>query len=165
MLGRWSRPRWCCWPRWRYCWRLPRWWCCWLRSHCCWSGFVGSRLGVVGAAPAAVAVAWPYGLPTRLSGRAVVCGQSASDLRADGHHNLGEDLVDELQVRPPNANHLPARPLKVSLATLLGLDRVVYLADGLPVLDAAIWPRCGMRTISVRPSRGWPPQLGRGPRR
>lgn len=31
--------------------------------------------------------------------------------------------------------------------------------------DAAIWPRCGMRTISVLPSRGWPPKLGRGPRR
>ena len=31
--------------------------------------------------------------------------------------------------------------------------------------DAAIWPRCGMRTISVRPSRGLPLKLGRGPRR
>ena len=89
-------------------------------------------------APAAVAVAWSYGSPMRPSGRAVACGQSASDLRADCHHNLGDDLVDELQIRPPNANHLPARPLEVSLATLLGLDRIVYLADGLPVLDAAI---------------------------
>ena len=116
-------------------------------------------------APAAVAVAWSYGSPMRPSGRAVACGQSASDLRADCNHNLGDDLVDELQIRPPNANHLPARPLKVSLATLLGLDRIVYLADGLPVLDAAIWPRCGMRTISVRPSRGLQPQPGRRPRR
>ena len=89
-------------------------------------------------APAAVAVAWSYGSPMRPPGRAVTCGQSASDLRADCHQNLGDDLVDELQIRPPNANHLPARPLKVSLATLLGLDRIVYLADGLPVLDAAI---------------------------
>lgn len=89
-------------------------------------------------APAAVAVAWSYGSPMRPSGRAVTCGQSASDLRADCHQNLGDDLVDELQIRPPNPNHLPARPLKVSLATLLGLDRIVYLADGLPVLDAAI---------------------------
>lgn len=89
-------------------------------------------------APAAVAVAWSYGSPMRPPGRAVACGQSASDLRADCHQNLGDDLVDELQIRPPNANHLPARPLKVSLATLLGLDRIVYLADGLPVLDAAI---------------------------
>lgn len=89
-------------------------------------------------APAAVAVAWSYGSPMRPSGRAVACGQSASDLRADCNHNLGDDLVDELQIRPPNPNHLPARPLKVSLATLLGLDRIVYLADGLPVLDAAI---------------------------
>lgn len=89
-------------------------------------------------APAAVAVAWSYGSPMRPSGRAVACGQSASDLRADCNHNLGDDLVDELQIRPPNANHLPARPLEVSLATLLGLDRIVYLADGLPVLDAAI---------------------------
>ena len=31
--------------------------------------------------------------------------------------------------------------------------------------DAAIWPRCGMRTISVRPSRGLQPQPGRRPRR
>ena len=89
-------------------------------------------------APAAVAVAWSYGSPMRPPGRAVACGQSASDLRADCHQNLGDDLVDELQIRPPNANHLPARPLEVSLATLLGLDRIVYLADGLPVLDAAI---------------------------
>lgn len=89
-------------------------------------------------APAAVAVAWSYGSPMRPSGRAVACGQSASDLRADCNQNLGDDLVDELQIRPPNANHLPARPLEVSLATLLGLDRIVYLADGLPVLDAAI---------------------------
>ena len=89
-------------------------------------------------APAAVAVAWSYGSPMRPPGRAVTCGQSASDLRADCHQNLGDDLVDELQIRPPNANHLPARPLEVSLATLLGLDRIVYLADGLPVLDAAI---------------------------
>ena len=89
-------------------------------------------------APAAVAVAWSYGSPMRPSGRAVACGQSASDLRADCHQNLGDDLVDELQIRPPNPNHLPARPLEVSLATLLGLDRIVYLADGLPVLDAAI---------------------------
>lgn len=89
-------------------------------------------------APAAVAVAWSYGSPMRPPGRAVACGQSASDLRADCNHNLGDDLVDELQIRPPNPNHLPARPLKVSLATLLGLDRIVYLADGLPVLDAAI---------------------------
>lgn len=89
-------------------------------------------------APAAVAVAWSYGSPMRPSGRAVACGQSASDLRADCNHNLGDDLVDELQIRPPNPNHLPARPLEVSLATLLGLDRIVYLADGLPVLDAAI---------------------------
>jgi hypothetical protein len=89
-------------------------------------------------APAAVAVAWSYGSPMRPPGRAVACGQSASDLRADCHQNLGDDLVDELQIRPPNPNHLPARPLKVSLATLLGLDRIVYLADGLPVLDAAI---------------------------
>ena len=116
-------------------------------------------------APAAVAVAWSYGSPMRPPGRAVACGQSASDLRADCHQNLGDDLVDELQIRPPNPNHLPARPLKVSLATLLGLDRIVYLADGLPVLDAAIWPRCGMRTISVRPSRGLQPQPGRRPRR
>ena len=115
-------------------------------------------------APAAVAVAWSYGSPMRPSGRAVACGQSASDLRADCHHNLGDDLVDELQIRPPNANHLPARPLEVSLATLLGLDRIVYLADGLPVLDAATWPRCGMRTISVRPSRGLQPKPGRRPR-
>ena len=89
-------------------------------------------------APAAVAFAWSYGSPMRPPGRAVACGQSASDLRADCHQNLGDDLVDELQIRPPNANHLPARPLEVSLATLLGLDRIVYLADGLPVLDAAI---------------------------
>ena len=89
-------------------------------------------------APAAVAVAWSYGSPMRPPGRAVACGQSASDLRADCHQNLGDDLVDELQIRPPNPNHLPARPLEVSLATLLGLDRIVYLADGLPVLDAAI---------------------------
>lgn len=89
-------------------------------------------------APAAVAVAWSYGSPMRPSGRAVACGQSASDLRADCNQNLGDDLVNELQIRPPNPNHLPARPLKVSLATLLGLDRIVYLADGLPVLDAAI---------------------------
>lgn len=89
-------------------------------------------------APAAVAVAWSYGSPMRPPGRAVACGQSASDLRADCNQNLGDDLVDELQIRPPNPNHLPARPLKVSLATLLGLDRIVYLADGLPVLDAAI---------------------------
>jgi len=116
-------------------------------------------------APAAVAVAWSYGSPMRPPGRAVACGQSASDLRADCHQNLGDDLVDELQIRPPNPNHLPARPLEVSLATLLGLDRIVYLADGLPVLDAAIWPRCGMRTISVRPSRGLQPQPGRRPRR
>ena len=115
-------------------------------------------------APAAVAVAWSYGSPMRPPGRAVACGQSASDLRADCNHNLGDDLVNELQIRPPNPNHLPARPLKVSLATLLGLDRIVYLADGLPVLDAAIWPRCGMRTISVRPSRGLQPQPGRRPR-
>lgn len=89
-------------------------------------------------APAAVAVAWSYGSPMRPPGRAVACGQSASDLRADCNQNLGDDLVNELQIRPPNPNHLPARPLKVSLATLLGLDRIVYLADGLPVLDAAI---------------------------
>lgn len=89
-------------------------------------------------APAAVAVAWSYGSPMRPPGRAVACGQSVSDLRADCNHNLGDDLVDELQIRPPNPDHLPARPLKVSLATLLGLDRIVYLADGLPVLDAAI---------------------------
>ena len=31
--------------------------------------------------------------------------------------------------------------------------------------DAAIWPRCDMRTISVRPSRGLPPKPGRRPRR
>ena len=115
-------------------------------------------------APAAVGVAWSYGSPMRPSGRAVACRQSASGLRTDCDQNLGEDLVDEFQIRPPNANHLPARPLKVSLATLLGLARIVYLADGLPVLDAAIWPRCGMRTISVRPSRGLPPKPGRGPR-
>ena len=89
-------------------------------------------------APAAVAVAWSYGSPMRPPGRAVACGQSASDLRADCNQNLGDDLVNELQIRPPNPNHLPARPLEVSLATLLGLDRIVYLADGLPVLDAAI---------------------------
>ena len=116
-------------------------------------------------APAAVAVAWSYGSPMRPPGRAVACGQSASDLRADCNQNLGDDLVNELQIRPPNPDHLPARPLKVSLATLLGLDRIVYLADGLPVLDAAIWPRCGMWTISVRPSRGLQPQPGRRPRR
>ena len=40
----------------------------------------------------------------------------------DGDHNLGDDLVNELQIRPPNPNHLPARALEVSLATLLGLD-------------------------------------------
>lgn len=44
-------------------------------------------------APAAVAVAWSYGSPMRPSGRAVACGQSASDLRADCNQNLGDDLV------------------------------------------------------------------------
>ena len=61
-----------------------------------------------------------------------------SYLRADGNQNLGHDLVDECQVRPTNPNHFPACAFEVSLATLLGLNAVVDLIDGLPVLDAPI---------------------------
>ena len=56
----------------------------------------------------------------------------------DCDQDLGYDLVDEFQVRPTNPNHFPARAFEVSLATLLGLNAVVDLIDGLPVLDAPI---------------------------
>ena len=59
-------------------------------------------------------------------------------LSADCDQNLGDDLVDEFQVRPTNPNHFPARAFEVSLATLLGLNAVVDLIDGRPVLDAPI---------------------------
>ena len=61
-----------------------------------------------------------------------------SYLRADGDQNLGDDLVDEFQVRPTNPNHFPARAFEIPLATLLGLNAVVDLIDGLPVLDAPV---------------------------
>ena len=59
-------------------------------------------------------------------------------LSADCDQNLGDDLVDEFQVRPTNPNHFPARAFEVSLATLLGLNAVVDLIDGVPVFDSPV---------------------------
>ena len=81
-------------------------------------GFVGSRLGVVGAGGACLA-----------AGACLVGG-------AAGRGRIAARACTSRSCR----------------------RLVVRLAD------AATWPRCGMRTISVRPSRGLQPKPGRRPR-
>ena len=68
----------------------------------------------------------------------VLCCYLSRRTTVDCDQDLGYDLVDEFQIRPTNPNHFPARVFEVSLATLLGLNAVVDLIDGLPVLDAPI---------------------------
>lgn len=61
-----------------------------------------------------------------------------SYLRADGDQNLGDDLVDDAQIRPTDTNDCPPGAFKVSLSTLLGLNAVVDFIDGVPVFDAPV---------------------------
>lgn len=61
-----------------------------------------------------------------------------SYLCADGDQNLGDDLVDDAQIRPTDTNDCPPGAFKVSLSTLLGLNAVVDFIDGVPVFDAPV---------------------------
>ena len=113
-------------------------------------GFVGSRLGVVGAGGACLA-----GGPC-LVGGAAGCGRIAAGLGFVGSRlgvvgAAGACLVGGAAGR----GRIAARACTSRSCRRL----VVRLAD------AATWPRCDMRTISVRPSRGLPPKPGRRPRR
>ena len=125
-------------------------------------GFVGSRLGVVGAGGACLAggpclVGGPglAGGPC-LVGGAAGCGRIAAGLGFVGSRlgvvgAAGACLVGGAAGR----GRIAARACTSRSCRRL----VVRLAD------AATWPRCDMRTISVRPSRGLPPKPGRRPRR
>ena len=56
----------------------------------------------------------------------------------DGDQNLGDDLVDDAQIRPTDTNDCPPGAFKVSLSTLLGLNAVVYFIDGVSVFDSPV---------------------------
>ena len=61
-----------------------------------------------------------------------------SYLRADGDQNLGDDLANDAKIRPSDTNDCPPVAFKVALPTLLGLNAVVYLIDGVPVFDSPV---------------------------
>ena len=63
---------------------------------------------------------------------------SVSLLCADGDQYLGDDLVDDAQIRPTDTNDCPPGALEVSLSTLLGLNAVVDFIDRIPVFDAPV---------------------------
>ena len=63
---------------------------------------------------------------------------SVSLLCADGDQYLGDDLVDDAQIRPTDTNDCPPGAFEVSLSTLLGLNAVVDFIDRIPVFDAPV---------------------------
>lgn len=54
----------------------------------------------------------------------------------DSDQNLGDDLVNDAQIRPTDPNDCPPSTFKIALPTLLGLDTLVDFVDGVPVFDA-----------------------------
>ena len=97
-------------------------------------GFVVSRLGVVCAADAC------------LAGGAAGCGRVTAGACLAGGPSLVGGAAGRGRIAARACTSRSCRRLVVRLA------------------DAATWPRCGMRTISVRPSRGLQPKPGRRPR-
>lgn len=61
-----------------------------------------------------------------------------SYLSADGDQNLGDDLVNDAQIRPTDPNDCPPGTFKIALSTLFGLDALVDFIDGVPVFDAPV---------------------------
>lgn len=56
----------------------------------------------------------------------------------DSDQNLGDDLVNDAQIRPTDPNDCPPSTFKIALPTLLGLDTLVDFVDGVPVFDAPV---------------------------
>ena len=63
---------------------------------------------------------------------------SVSLLCVDGDQNLGDDLVNDAQIRPTDPNDCPPGTFKIALPTLLGLYTLVDFVDGVPVFDAPV---------------------------
>ena len=129
-------------------------------------GFVGSCLGVVGAGGAC------------LAGGAAGCGRVTAGACLAG----GPSLVGGAAGRGRIAAGLGFVGSRLGVVGAAGACLVGGAAGRgriaaractsrscrrlvVRLADAAIWPRCGMRTISVRPSRGLQPKPGRRPRR
>ena len=56
----------------------------------------------------------------------------------DSDQNLGDDLVNDAQIRPTDPNDCPPSTFKIALPTLLGLDALVDFVDGVPVFDTTV---------------------------
>lgn len=110
-------------------------------------GFVGSRLGVVGAGGACLVGGPGLAGGVCLVGGAAGCGRVTAGACLAGGPSLVGGAAGRGRIAARACTSRSCRRLVVRLA------------------DAATWPRCGMRTISVRPSRGLPPKPGRRPRR
>lgn len=59
-------------------------------------------------------------------------------LSADCDQNLGDDLVNDAQIRPTDPNDRPPGTFKIALPTPFRLDTVVDFVDGVPVFDAPV---------------------------
>ena len=63
---------------------------------------------------------------------------SVSLLCADGDQYLGDDLVDDTQIRPTDTNDCPPGGFEVSLSSLFRLDALVNFIDRVPVFDSPV---------------------------